>query len=193
LTAACIEAALGATLAFAILAAFGAVSMAGRFIDVQIGFGLAQVFDPVTRRQIPVVNAAFDKLAVLLFFVLDGHHALMHGIAYSLERFPPGRPWPIDAALPIVIKEVAGLFALGLARAAPVVVCLVMVELALGVVSRNLPQMNMFVVSVPVKVVVGVAALALWFGGIGDSMNRAYASIFRGWNDLFLTAPAGVR
>ena len=183
------EAALGATLAVGVLAAFAAISMAGRLIDVQVGFGIAQVFDPVTRRQVPVVQGAFDKLGVIVFFLVNGHHALMRGVAYSLERFPVGRSWPIEAAAPIVVKQVASLFGLGLALAAPVVVCEFMAELALGVVARNLPQLNMLSFGVPVKVVVGMAALGIWLGGAGDAMDREYASIYRGW-DQFLAAGA---
>ena len=189
LIAACLkELALGATLGLAILTAFAAISMAGRLIDVQIGFGMAQVFDPVTRRQVPVLSSAFDKLGVIVFFLVDGHHALLRGIAYSLERFPPGRTWAVEAAAPLVIKQIAGFFGLGLALAAPVVVCLLMVELALGVVSRNLPQMNMFVIAVPIKVFVGLAVLSLWLGGAGDAMNRIYGSIYRAWDGMFAAA-----
>jgi flagellar biosynthesis protein FliR len=184
------ELALGATLALGILTAFAAISMAGRFIDVQVGFGIAQVFDPVTQRQIPVLTSAFDKLGVIVFFLVDGHHALLRGLAYSLDRFPLGRSWPMEAAAPFVIKQVAGLFALALALAAPVVICLLMVELALGVVARNLPQMNMFVVGIPIKIIVGLAALSLWFAGASDTMNRIYGSIYRTWDAVFAAAPA---
>ncbi|MDB5874627.1 MAG: type secretion system inner rane protein [Ramlibacter sp.] len=187
------ELALGATLSLGVLSAFAAISFAGRLIDVQIGFGMAQVFDPLTRRQIPVLTAAFEKLGVIVFFLVNGHHALLRGIAYSLERFPLGRGFAIDAAAPWVIKQVAGLFGMGFALAAPVVVCLLMVELALGVVARNLPQMNMFVVGVPVKIVVGLAVLSLWFGGMGEAMERIYASIYRTWDGIFASAPAAVR
>jgi flagellar biosynthetic protein FliR len=191
LLAACAtELALGAMLALAILSAFAAISFAGRLIDVQIGFGIAQVFDPVTRRQVPILTSAFDKLGVIVFFLVNGHHALLRGIAYSLERFPLGRPWQIDAAAPWVIKQVGGLFALGFALAAPVVVCLLMVELSLGVVARNLPQMNMFVIAIPLKIVIGIGALALWFAGIGDAMSRVYASIYQSWDAVFAAVPA---
>ncbi|MES2938225.1 MAG: flagellar biosynthetic protein FliR [Pseudomonadota bacterium] len=191
LTAAASELALGALLALGIFIAFAAISMAGRLIDVQIGFGIAQVFDPVTRRQIPVLTSAFNQLAVLVFFLADAHHALLRGVAYTLERFPPGRPWPVQDAAPLVAKQMAGLFSLGFALAAPVVVCLLLIELALGVVSRNLPQINMFVIGVPVKIVVGLGLLALWFAGMGDSMTRIYGFIFRGWQAAF--AVPGVR
>jgi flagellar biosynthesis protein FliR len=187
--AAATELALGATLALGILTAFAAISFAGRLMDVQIGFGIAQVFDPVTQREIPILSAAFDKLGVIVFFLVNGHHALLRGIAYSLERFPLGRAWSVEAAAPWVIKQAGGLFVLGFALAAPVVVCLLMTELALGVVARNLPQMNMFVIGIPVKIVVGLAALSFWLGGIGEAMNRVYGSIYRTWDAVFATAP----
>lgn len=188
--AALTELALGNTLALGVLTGFAAVSMAGRLIDVQVGFGIAQVFDPATSRQVPVLQAIFDRLAIVLFFILNGHHALLRGIAYSLDRFPLARPWPLDAAAPWVLKHVAALFGLGLALAAPIVVCLLMVELALGVLARNLPQMNMFVVGVPVKIIVGLAALTLWCSGIGNAMTRVYASIYQAWDSVFIAAPA---
>ncbi len=187
--AAMTEVALGATLALAILAAFAAISMAGRLIDVQIGFGMAQVFDPATHRQVSTLTAAFDKLGVVVFFLVNGHHALLRGIAYSLERFPLGRAWPVEAAAPWVVKQMAALFGLGFALTAPVVVCLLLVELALGVVARNLPQMNMFVIGAPIKVIVGLEALSLWLSASGDAMTRVYGSIYRTWDAIFAAAP----
>jgi flagellar biosynthetic protein FliR len=156
---------------------------------VQIGFGMAQILDPVTRQQIPILTAAFNQVGVLVFFLVNGHHALLRGLAYSLERFPLGRAWSVEAAAPMVLKQVGGLFSLGFALAAPVVFCILLVELALGVVARNLPQMNMFVIGIPVKIIVGLTALSLWFGGMGDAMNRVYASIYHSWDGVFAAAP----
>lgn len=189
IAAAFTELALGATMALSILAAFAAFSLAGRLLDVQIGFGMAQVLDPATSQPIPLLTSAFNQIGVLVFFLVNGHHALMRGVAYSLERFPLGRPWPLEATAPFVLKQVGGLFSLGLALAAPVVVCLLLVELALGVVSRNLPQMNMFVIGIPVKIVVGLVALSFWFGGMGETMSRVYESIYRTWDGMFAVAP----
>lgn len=185
LAAAAAELALGATLALGIFVAFAAISMAGRLIDVQIGFGMAQVFDPATQRQVPVLSSAFDHVGVLLFFLVNGHHALLRAVAYTIERFPPGRPWAVQALAPMVVKQMAGLFSLGFALAAPVVVCLLLIELAMGVVARNLPQMNMFVIGIPVKIVVGLVLLAVWFAGMGDAMSRIYGFVFRSWESAF--------
>lgn len=189
LAASIAEVALGATLALGILVAFAAISMAGGLLDVQVGFGMAQVIDPATQRQIPILTSAFNQVGVLVFFLVNGHHALLRGLAYSLERFPLGGSWSVQAASPAVMKQVAGLFTLGFALAAPVVVCMLLVDLALGVVARNLPQMNLFVVGLPVKILVGLAALSLWFGGIGEAMNRVYASIYNTWDAALTAAP----
>jgi flagellar biosynthesis protein FliR len=190
-SAAFAEVALGATLALGILLAFAAFDVAGRLLDIQIGFGIAQVFDPVSQRQIPVLTSMFNNLAVLLFFLVNGHHALLRGIAYSTERFPVGGSWSLSPAVAPVLKQVGGLFTLGFALAAPVVFCILLVELTLGVIARNLPQMNMFVLGIPVKIVVGLAALSLWFAGIGGVMTRVYDSIYVTWDGIFSTAPGG--
>lgn len=193
LAASLAELALGATLALGIFVAFGAISMAGRVLDVQVGFGMAQIIDPATRQQIPGVTSAFNQVGVVVFFLVNGHHALLRGLAYSLERFPLGRAWSMEAAAPIVLKQVAGIFSLAFALAAPVVVCILLVDLALGVVARNLPQMNMFVLGLPVKIIVGLAALSIWFGGMGDAMNRVYGSIYTTWDAMFAAAPQSSR
>jgi flagellar biosynthetic protein FliR len=184
------ELALGATLSLGILLAFAASSMAGQLLGIQMGFGLGQVIDPISNSSVPVLSSAFDQLAVVVFFLGNGHHALLRGLAYSLERFPLGRPWPIEAGLGPIALQVTGFFSLGFVLAAPVVFSLFMLELALGAVSRSMPQINMLALGIPAKVIVGLAALSLWFGGMGDGMNRIYGSIYRCWDAIFAVASA---
>lgn len=179
------ELALGAVLGLSIMLAFAAFSVAGALLDVQIGYGIAQVLDPVTKRQVPILTAGFNLIAVVVFFLVNGHHALMRGLVYGFERFPPGRPWQIAQAAGPVLKQVAGLFTLGFALAAPVVFCILLVEVGLGVLARNLPQMNMFAMGIPVKILVGVSALSLWMLGAGDAMSKVYFSIFKTWEGVF--------
>lgn len=190
-SAAIAELALGATLGLGILLAFGAFAVAGQLLDVQLGFGIAQVIDPVTKRPVPILTSAFEYLAVLVFFLVNGHHALLRGISYSVERFPVGAPWSLTQAAAPLFKQAAGLFSLGFALAAPVVFCILLVEFVLGVIGRNLPQMNMFTMGIPVKILVGLVALALWFAGIGGVMTRVYASIATTWDAIFVAAGQG--
>lgn len=195
--AACTEVALGATLALGVLLAFAAFSFAGNLLDVQIGFGMAQVFDPAQGRPSPVLASTFSLAGVLVFFLVEGHHALLRGIAFSLEQFPAGAAWPLATAADGVLRQAGGVFTLGFALAAPVVFCILLTELALGVVARNLPQVNMFVLGLPIKVMVGLAALTIWATGMGPAMQRVYGSIYTTWSALFpapaAPAPPGVR
>ena len=186
---ACTELALGATLALAVQAAFSAFAMAGRLLDVQIGFGLAEVFDPASNASLPVLATAFNQVAVLVFFLANGHHALLRGLAFSLQQVPLGRPWAMQATMLPVLRQFTGLFAASFSLVAPVVFCLLVTEFALGVISRNLPQMNMISMGVPVKIVVGLIALALWFASIGPVMDGIYKSIYTTWSAM-LSAPS---
>jgi flagellar biosynthesis protein FliR len=182
--AAASELAIGALLAFGVFAAFAAFMLAGKVLDVQIGFGLGNVFDPVTRSQSPVLGTILNLLAVALFFAIDGHHTMLRGVAFSLEALPLGT---LPATLPLdaVVKQFGTMFVLSLVLAAPVMFCLLIVEAALAVVSRNLPQMNVFIVAIPVKIFAGLAMLAASIEYLGPVAAKIFASIFRYWETLF--------
>lgn len=175
------EVLVGATLGLGVLMAFAGFALAGRLADVQVGFGIAQVFDPTTRTRVPVLSSIFALFAAVFFFLVNGHHALLRGIAYSVERFPVGQPAPVGGAAEPIAREAAALFALGFALAAPIVLGLLLVDFALGVISRNLPQVNMLVLGVPVKIVAGLLALWAWAGTFGAPAGRLYATIHRTW------------
>jgi flagellar biosynthetic protein FliR len=179
------EAAIGATLGLGVLVAFAGFMLAGQLIDLQAGFGMAQVFDPATRTRVPIVSATFGLLAAVFFFVVDGHHALLRGLAFSVERFPIGRGWDGATAAEPLVRQLAGLFTLGFALAAPVVLGLLLVEFALGVLSRNLPQMNMLVLGLPVKILVALFALSVWAAGFAAPAGRLYAGIYQAWGAWF--------
>jgi flagellar biosynthetic protein FliR len=179
------EAVLGAVMALGLNMAFAIFTFGARLVDVQIGFGMGQVFDPATQQQLPIISAIFAQVALVGFFLLDGHHALLRGVALSIEAVPPGQPWALEPLLPALARQAAQMFSLGFAMVAPVVFCLTLVEFGLGVLSRNLPQMNTLVVGIPIKVVVGLAVLALWAVGSGAVMQRAYASSFEMWGALW--------
>jgi len=180
-----LEASIGATLGLGVLMAFAGFGLAGHLVDVQVGFGVAQVFDPLTRSRLPILSAIFGLFAAVFFFLVDGHHALMRGIAYSVQRFPVGQGWSASGAAEPLLKQLALLFGLGFALAAPVVLGLLLVEFALGVVSRNLPQMNMLAMGIPVKILVGLLALSVWATTFSAPAHRLYAGIFQAWTAWF--------
>ncbi|MGZ3182513.1 MAG: flagellar biosynthetic protein FliR [Telluria sp.] len=174
------ELVVGATLAFGVFAAFGAFSFAGSLLDLQAGFNIANLFDPVTHSQAPLLATVLSMTGVALFFGLDAHLALLRGVAWSFERVPLGatgfRPDPAE-----LLRQFGAVFTLGLTLAAPVLGCLFLVEVALAVLSRNLPQMNVFVLGAPLKIVTCLALLALLAPRLGPVARRVFDGIFRFW------------
>lgn len=186
------EVALGLTLALGVQLAFAAPTMAGQILSLQMGFGLAQAIDPVSNRQTPVMTTLLNQLAVVAFFAGNGHHAVLRGIGYSLSRFPLGAQWPLEAGwLPVGMLLLAT-FALGFALAAPVVMSLFMLDLALGVLARSLPQINMIAFGIPIKIVVGLLVFTAWVGGIGEAFERLYDTLFRAWDSILAMAGTSV-
>jgi flagellar biosynthetic protein FliR len=174
---------VGATLAFGVYAAFGAFSVAGKILDIQSGFGLGAVYDPVTRAGAPLFSTMLNLVAVAAFFGMDAHHALLRGMAFSLAEVAPGaglRMLDADA----VVRQFGLMFSLGVALIIPVMLCLLLVEAGLAVISRVLPQMNVFIVLVPVKVFAGLAIFAMTIGALEPAMARVFASIFIFWEQV---------
>ena len=185
LAAAVMELAVGATLAFGVMAAFGAFSVAGKLLDIQSGFGIGSVYDPVTRAGAPLFATMLNMVAVVVFFGMDAHHALLRGLAYSLRQVAPGTGFTaLDADA--VVRQFGLMFSLGVALIVPVMLCLLLVEVGLAVISRVLPQMNVFIVLVPVKLFAGVAIFALTVTVLGPSMGRVYATIFTFWEQVLV-------
>ncbi len=174
---------LGICLAFGVFAAFGAFSLAGKLLDIQSGLGMGSVYDPVTRTGSPLFASMLNMVAVAVFFGLDAHHALMRGFAYSLEQVAPGTMLPALQLDPVV-RQFGLMFSLGLSLVIPVVLCLLVVEVGIAVISRALPQMNVLMVAIPVKTAAAVAIFALIVTSLGPVMGRIFASIFSFWQQI---------
>lgn len=174
------EALLGALLGLSLHAAFAALGMAGRLLDLQMGFGMGAVLDPVTQSNAPVVGMALLLLGASVFFGSDGHHALMRGIVFSTQAVPPGGLWQLpDAAT--LIRPAAAMFGMAIVLMAPALFVLLMVELVLGVASRVLPQMNVLFIGMPVKTLVGLTTLAIAAPAMTPSLLQLQAGVFRFW------------
>jgi flagellar biosynthetic protein FliR len=177
------EAVLGALLGFGILAAFAAFQLAGRVIDLQLGFGVVTLIDPATRGHAPLLGTLLWMTAVAVFFAIDGHHALLRAFALSLEALPPGTALREGAIAPVV-AQFGLMFSFALAIAAPVIFTLLLVDTVVAVMARTMPQMNIFFVSLPLKVLVGLLTLALAVVHAGPVARRCFESIFTMWEGV---------
>ena len=177
------EVLLGAFLGLSLHAAFASLALAGRLLDLQMGFGMAGMLDPVTRAQAPVVGVALSLLGLSVFLATDTHHAVLRAAAQLAQALPPGASWVLPH--PKVLALLAGqLYAMAIVVAAPVLFMLLLTELALDVTSRVLPQMNVLFVGIPVKLLVGLSMLAVSAPGLSSAMRRLFSSLFETWRDL---------
>jgi flagellar biosynthetic protein FliR len=181
--AAMVELVVGMALAFGLFAAFGAFLLGGRILDIQIGFGVASLIDPATRSQAPLLGTVLNLLALVVFFAVDGHHMIIRALAWSLERFPPGRSLG-ELEATAVSAQFGVMFAYGLLIVAPAVFALLLLDVALAVMARTMPQMNVFIVAMPLKVVVGLLVLALSVRHMQPAMNRIFESVPLYWQRL---------
>jgi len=147
------------------LLVFAAAQFAGQLADIQVGFGIANVIDPMTSTQVTLIGQLQYLAALLVFLLLDGHHLLLRALAETFTAAPPGRPLAAFAAPLTVVIERGGrlLFVLAAQIAAPVLTALFLVNFSMALVSRMLPQMNLFLVGMPINVAVGLFALAAGF------------------------------
>lgn len=153
------ELALGVMLSVGVHASFAAFSIAGRLIDAQMGFSLGAVLDPVSKGHAAVMASGLNMLAVVLFFVSDACRALFTGYFQTFELLPLGAGMALDGWLPVV-EGVGAVFSIGFLVASPVVVALLLADVVVAVISRNLPQMNVMFLSIPLKVLLGMAVMA---------------------------------
>lgn len=154
------ELAIGLLLSLGVHVAFAAFAIAGRLADAQLGFTLGAVLDPVSKGHAAVMASGFNLLAVLLFFVSDAHHLLMTGYFKTFELLPIGQPVAVDGWFPVALGAGA-MFAWGFVIAAPVVIALLLADVVVAVISRNLPQMNVMFLSIPLKVLLGIGVMAV--------------------------------
>lgn len=177
------ELVVGAALAFGLAAAFAAFLFGGRLLDLQFGFGIANLIDPVTRTQAPLLGIGLSMLAVTVFFLVGGHHLLIRALAFSLEQFPPGRSIA-ELNFAAVAGQAGVMFTLGLMLVAPAVFAVLLLDIGFALVARTMPQMNVFIIAIPFKIALGILVLALSMSYIGTAMGKVFESVFRYWTAL---------
>lgn len=166
------ELALGLMLSVGVHAAFATFAIAGRLIDAQMGFTLGAVLDPVSKAHAAVMASALNVLAVLLFFVTDMHHLLLSAYFRTFELLPVGRA--VSVAGWVSVAQGAGaMFATGFAIASPVVIGLLLADVVVAVASRNMPQMNVMFLSIPLKVLLGMSVMAVSVRLLGPAIQQA--------------------
>jgi flagellar biosynthetic protein FliR len=133
--------------------------MAGQLAGIQMGIGLSNLIDPQTQEHITSLAQWQNLLALLIFLSIDGHHLLIRAVADSFRVLPLGGGIPSPEGFGMVVDLAGGLFVIALKVAAPVLVLLLLVNAAMGVLAKLIPQLNVFIVGFPLNVAAGLFVL----------------------------------
>lgn len=158
---AAMELLVGLALGFISYMIFSAIYVAGQLIDMRIGFGMVNVFDPVSNVQVPITANFYVILATLFIFATNTHHLFLLAITDSYQMLPVGGFFLTGDLLDRTIRLFTVLFSLGFRIAAPVTVAILVTDMALGIISKSVPQMNVFMLGMPVKLILGMFILYL--------------------------------
>jgi flagellar biosynthesis protein FliR len=160
------EVVIGLSLGLAVRAVISAAELGGHLSGYQIGFSYAATIDPASGVRNSVITSLYGLLALLTFFAVNGHHQILRALVASYDGLPIGGGH-IDASVLTSVRQILGLiFTLGVRLAAPLVLVLLIVELAVGLVSRSAPSLNFMAIGYPVRLVVGLVVLAAMVGTI---------------------------
>jgi flagellar biosynthetic protein FliR len=181
---------IGYSIGFSVRIAFAALDLAGDFIGLQMGLAFASFYDPQSAAQTPIVARFLAMLTTLFFLALNGHLLVLDVLARSFEWLPPGQ-FPASAkGFHVLVRSASLLFASGLLIALPVVSALLTTNIALGVLNRTAPQLNLFTLGFPITLAVGIGGLLIVLPLFAPAFQNLYEQAFN-TIDLFLRAASG--
>jgi flagellar biosynthetic protein FliR len=152
---------IGLAIGFTVRLVFAAFELAGEVIGFQMGLGFASFFNPALNAQSGAVGKFFGNMASFVFIAMNGHLMVLMAVIKSFEKFPVDQNF-LEALKQMKLYELgADIFASGLWISLPMVGMLMFVNLALGIVSRVAPQMNIFAIGFPVTLTVGFIGVAV--------------------------------
>lgn len=151
---------IGLAIGFTVRLIFAALELAGEIVGFQMGLGFASFFNPALNNQSSAVGRFYGQLAAFLFVVMNGHLIVLMAVIKSFDAFPLDQNF-LEALKKMKLYELGtDLFASALWIALPVIGMLMFANLALGIVSRVAPQMNIFAIGFPVTLTVGLIGIA---------------------------------
>ncbi|MEP6901755.1 MAG: flagellar biosynthetic protein FliR [Actinomycetota bacterium] len=177
------EVLVGFTLGFIASLAFEAVQVAGRIVDFQRGSTMAELYAPQLQSRVSELGQFKLQLAIVLFISVGAHRLFLGSMLRSFEfipllvfpKFTPG--W--SPAAELIVKLSAAVLSLGLQLAAPALIALLLTDLFFGIINRVAPQVNVFFLSMPVKMLVGIIVVLIALPVLASRMIFYFGEIYR--------------
>jgi len=166
------EIAIGLVIGLAASVLVQAVGLAGEVVSMQMGLNIAPSLSPVPEMQVVGLGQVMSLLAILIYLIMGGHLMLIRALAHSLQTLPPGGGVVFTAGGPTAAALAGQLFSCAASAAAPVMVALLLTNIAMAVMSRAVPQINAMTVSFPITISVGLLMFAVSLPNVSAVVAR---------------------
>lgn len=155
------EVVIGLIIGFSAMIIYNAIILAGSLIDQQIGFSMAATFDPLSGIQMPISANFYNFMFLATLVVMNFHHKIIQAIIYSYNVLDVGVLNFDSRFINVSINFISEMFVIAFKLASPIVGMLLIVNVALGILVRTVPQMNIFVIGIPLKIAIGFYIMLL--------------------------------
>lgn len=138
---------------------FNFIKMSGQYLDVHIGFAMSSLFDPMTNENVTLIQKLIYMTSVLLYLMMDGHHILIKSLILSFKSINIGQSLVFSETFGQILKAFSYFFTLGIRISLPITLVILVINIILGLASRSVPQLNVMILGMPIKIVVGIAGI----------------------------------
>lgn len=150
------EVAAGLLMGFAVLMVINGFRMAGQFIDIKMGLAAAGIFDPQFGSTTTLISQFYYLFAIMIYLAIYGHHHLFMALGESFSVIPLGQMSWSGAALDLFLQKFGQVWLLAFQVSAPVVATTVITDISLGLISKTVPQLHVFLLGMPAKIFLGL-------------------------------------
>ncbi len=161
---------------------FNAIQMSGQFISLQSGLSVGNVLDPTSGEQVPVIGELYVIMLTMVFFTLKAHQWILSAVYKSFETLPIGIETILKPEfLEIILKMSSEIFTISISFVLPIFCILFVLQVLLGVLSKMIPQLNVFMVAMPVQILLGFLLMLIFlnpmFNYLGTLVQKFYYQI----------------
>lgn len=154
------EAVVGILIGFSANICNHIIGFSGKIIDMQIGLSMVSLFDPVSREQAGITGTFYSYLVLMLLIITDMHHYILRALVDSYQLIPVnGMVWNSQSIYNSMLEFMSDFVVIGFRICLPVFAVMIIIDVVLGVLAKVSPQMNMFVIGMQIKILVGLGVM----------------------------------
>ena len=153
---------------------FAGVQLAGQMAGIQMGLGMARVLDPIAGAQVSLIAQLKNLLAMLVFLASNAHHLFLQALAESFRLVPPFHFHFTNSLMDQLVRLSSNMFVVSIKVGAPLIAVLLITSASLGLIARTVPQMHVFIVAMPLKIMVGFLMFLLSLPYLSSYLGRVF-------------------